>query len=147
MDQEIIKFKSGNSSSSIFQDALHIRQKVFIEEQNIAPNLEYDDQDAVAQHFVAYLKTIPVATMRIVINKTKGHLGRVATLKAYRHRGIAAELLNYIENIEKTAGITKIELGAQLTAIPFYEKSGYTSFGDIFLDAGIKHRKMFKELI
>lgn len=146
MNQEI-KVKFGNNLSQVYQDALSIRRAVFIEEQNIAPNLEYDDQDPIARHFVAYWQEAPVCTMRLITGGHQGHLGRVATLKAYRHRGIARDLLKEIEVREKAAGITKISLNAQLSAIPFYEKAGYVSFGEIFLDAGIKHRAMTKALV
>ena len=66
------------------QDAKLIRELVFISEQNIPEQDEWDDQDAISQHFVVYDQNQPIATARLLANNS---VGRVAVLKAYRGQG------------------------------------------------------------
>lgn len=124
-------------------ELLGIRSKVFIEEQGVPEALEVDDQDPVSHHLLLFDAGQPVATGRLTPN---GHIGRLAVLKPYRQRGHGATLLSQLEALAKTQGLSKVKLAAQLTALPFYQKRGYLPYGGIFMDAGIEHRMMKKEL-
>ncbi|USO99677.1 GNAT family N-acetyltransferase [Oenococcus oeni] len=81
-----------------------------------------------------------------MIGKNVWHIGRVATLKTFRGRGYARQILKRIEKNAESKNIKKLELEAQVHAISFYESLGYEAFGNIFLDAGIQHRRMEKLL-
>ena len=72
------------------EDAQFIRQQVFIQEQNIAPEDEWDAQAVIALHFVLYAENQPIATARLLDNNS---IGRVAVLKAYRGKGIGKLLI------------------------------------------------------
>jgi predicted GNAT family N-acyltransferase len=121
-------------------DHFSIRGKVFIVEQNVPWEDEYDHNDYTAVLFNAYLDDKIVGTTRMF----SGKLGRVAVLKEYRGHGIGKALVAAAEAEAKAQGFNKVKLASQLDAIPFYEKLGYEIYGDIFLDAGIPHRNMKK---
>jgi predicted GNAT family N-acyltransferase len=134
--------------SEIYLDAVRIRHVVFVQEQRVPLSEEIDDKEALCIHFVCYLddKT-PVGTVRLLpVNDEKMMLQRMAVLKEYRSQNYGRELVLAAENFAKEHGFKEIELHAQLTAKPFYEKLGYQEFGDEFLDAGIRHVAMKKEL-
>jgi predicted GNAT family N-acyltransferase len=142
---ENIKILNGNGLSGIYDDSLQIRKKVFIEEQGIPPELEYDDQDGQAEHFVAYLNDVPVSTARVISGEgSTVVLGRVAAIKEYRHKGITRKVIERIEEFEKEIGCSEIQLHAQSSAILFYQKMGYVGFGEPFEEAGIEHLSMRK---
>jgi predicted GNAT family N-acyltransferase len=125
-----------------------IRYEVFVEEQKVPVEEEIDRFDPFSLHILVYLKTRdgvyePVATGRLIPN---GHIGRIAVLKGYRGRGIGLLMMEILEKKAMDKGISTVELDAQLQALPFYEKVGYKPYGDVFMDAGIQHKKMKKIL-
>jgi len=126
----------------------NIRFKVFVEEQKVPAEEELDRFDPVSLHILLYLKTgdgfyKPVATGRLIPD---GHIGRIAVLKTYRGRGFGLLMMEVLEKKAMEKGLKSVELDAQVQALPFYEKAGYTSFGNVFMDAGIRHKKMKKIL-
>lgn len=132
-----------------YDDDIHlcyeIRRKVFVEEQNVPEEEEFDSYDAVSGHYLIFNeKNIPVATGRLRrINDDTFQIGRIATLKDYRHKGFATFLL--LSMIEKVRSLGGKEIGllAQIPAIYFYEKSGFVVDDDtIVMDAGIEHKHM-----
>lgn len=127
-------------------EARHIRQTVFVEEQGF--NEEFDTIDNTALHAVAFDKENPVATGRIFPSEQDGTylLGRLAVMKDYRKSGVGSEMLKFLENEAVKLGAGKIELHAQFRAKGFYEKNGYTAEGDIFLDESEPHITMTKAL-
>ena len=116
-----------------------IRRKVFIEEQQVPEELEWDGEDAQAIQLLAYSADIPVGTVRML---TDGHLGRMAVLKEYRHRGIGRLLMQEMLALARQQGLPRVVLSAQTHAIAFYQRFGFIAEGDTFLDAGIPHRQM-----
>ncbi|QIL51230.1 GNAT family N-acetyltransferase [Weissella coleopterorum] len=136
--------KSGNGASQVNMDALLIRDTVFIGEQGIDPALEHDQMDYERTHFVGYLEQQPVVTGRINANQNSWHLERVATLKNYRGRGFAQELLKFIMDQAQKQGIQSVDLNAQMSAQSFYFKLGFEAFGQPFYEAGLEHIKMHK---
>jgi len=123
-------------------DAYAIRRKVFIEEQNVPEPDELDDTDHACIHLVAYDNDIPVSTGRIMITSGDFIIGRVATLASHRGRGIATGIMQALIDACVTMGGERQILHAQLTALTFYEKLGFTAYGEIFMDAGIPHIAM-----
>ncbi|MBR2679523.1 MAG: GNAT family N-acetyltransferase [Exiguobacterium sp.] len=136
--------QSGNEATLIEQ-AKQVREIVFVQEQRIDTSLEYDDLDGVCTHVVGLLDSEPVTTARLrKVDSTVGKVERVATIQAARGHGYGKEIMDEVERVAKRQGLVELRLGAQLTALPFYEKLGYEAFGDEFLDADIPHRMMRK---
>ena len=123
---------------------VNIRSKVFIEEQHVPAELEIDAQDADAIHFlVMHDNSHFIATARLLRN---GHIGRIAVLKEYRNQGVGTQLLSDILAKAKQLELDHVFLHAQIDAEKFYEKHGFLSHGNIFMDAGIPHIKMIRKL-
>ncbi|CAB1209927.1 GNAT family N-acetyltransferase [Acinetobacter bouvetii] len=120
-------------------DAKLIREQVFILEQQIAVEDEWDEQDAISQHFVIYDHTQPVATARLLQNNS---VGRVAVLKSHRGLGMGKMLMLYIIEHAKQQQREWLKLSSQVHAMPFYASLGFKAEGDEYLDCGIPHRDM-----
>lgn len=136
--------QSGNEATLIEQ-AKQVREIVFVQEQGIDASLEYDDLDGVCTHVVGLLDSEPVTTARLrPVDSTVGKVERVATIQTARGHGYGKEIMDEVERVAKRQGLVELRLGAQLTALPFYEKLGYEAFGDEFLDADLPHRMMRK---
>jgi predicted GNAT family N-acyltransferase len=116
-----------------------IRRRVFIEEQQVPEEMEWDEDDSTATHFLVSFADIPVATARL---KCDGQLGRMAVLPACRHQGTGSSLLKYILHHAARNGLPRVYLHAQLSAVAFYARQGFVADGDIFHEAGIPHRLM-----
>ncbi|HYB50384.1 MAG TPA: GNAT family N-acetyltransferase [Burkholderiaceae bacterium] len=124
--------------------ALAVRYAVFVKEQGIPANLEIDEQDALAVHVVALDPCgAPLGTGRLLAD---GHIGRMAVLRGARGQGIGATLLHTLVAIAKSRGMQQLRLHAQLGAISFYEKEGFTAIGPQYEEAGILHRTMVRHL-
>lgn len=127
-----------------------IREKVFVEEQEVDVSLEYDENDepnrSDVSHIGAFINSKMVGTMRLLHHDKTLVVGRLAVLKENRKDGVGKHLLMYAEKQAENNGYEILELGAQIQAMPFYLKSGYESFGEVFLDADIEHMMMKKDV-
>ena len=133
--------------SHVYQQSLRIRHTVFVKEQQVPLTLEIDQNEAYCIHFVLFDDAdTPVATLRNLPDKSgkQALIQRVATLQPYRGNGYAFDLMTEALSFLTRQQFEFVELHAQLKAIPFYEKLGFTPFGDEFLDADIKHLAMKK---
>ncbi|MGX7052393.1 GNAT family N-acetyltransferase [Leuconostoc palmae] len=143
----LIKHQTG--SGSVHDDALYIRKTVFVEEQGVPLSEELDDLGNAMQfqYLVAYINNKPATTAR-VIEEESGvwHIQRVATLPEMRHRSLGRQMMRYIEELSPTYHIHTLRLGAQLQAENFYRQLDFTPYGSSFLEAGIMHINMKKEL-
>ncbi|MDH4230220.1 MAG: GNAT family N-acetyltransferase [Nitrospirota bacterium] len=138
------------------KDLADIRRTVFIDEQSVPENLEWDKLDATAQHVLACLADgTPVGCGRLVPvprahgrsgtpgrSGGTGRIGRMAVLKAFRRRGIGAALLGELLVLAREQGMIRVVLSAQVHALPFYTAHGFAAYGQEFTDAGIPHRRM-----
>ncbi|WP_239256509.1 GNAT family N-acetyltransferase [Listeria ilorinensis] len=132
------------------QDALRIRQEVFVYEQNVAPELEWDkfDDSPSTLMFVDYAADgTALAAGRFRITQGYGKVERICTRKNARKQGAAKRVMEAIEREARMRGLRQLKLGAQITAIPFYEKLGYQVISASFMDAGIPHKMMAKNLV
>ncbi len=127
-------------------DSYLIRNNVFLIEQQINPSLEFEEDDKLATHFVKYVDNTAVSTARILVNDKVVKIGRVATLKEHRKKGYSSEILKCIEDYSISKKYKVIRLGAQVYVKDFYLKLGYEAYGEVFLDAGIKHIMMEKKI-
>jgi predicted GNAT family N-acyltransferase len=122
-----------------FADIENIRTRVFINEQNVPAELEWDKEDFDSIHILVYSQGKAVATARLLKD---GHIGRMAVLKEYRNRHIGENMLKYLIAIANKQSINKIELSAQEHAVEFYKKYGFSVISDVYMDAGIPHYDM-----
>ena len=126
-----------------------LRMEVFVEEQGVPAEEELDAWDVTATHVLARLAGDGqiIGTARLLdYGEGKAVIGRVAVHKDFRGQGVGAILMRFVEGIAAAQGFRHLELGAQCYAIPFYEKLGYTAYGEIYLDCAIEHRHMSKDL-
>jgi predicted GNAT family N-acyltransferase len=122
------------------RDALErIRRVVFIEEQRVPEADEWDGEDAASVHVLARLNRDPVGTGRL---NPAGKIGRIAVLAGLRGRGVGTRILLRLLEEARRLGIREPYLHAQVQAVPFYEKLGFSSQGGEFDEAGIPHVRM-----
>lgn len=127
--------------------AFSIRTKVFVEEQKVPKDLEIDEWEEKAIHFLAWENELPIGTCRLrFVDKFTAKVERVAVLKEKRKTGAGKLLMQTLEDLARQKGAQKLLLHAQVQVIPFYKKLGYKPFGTPFDDAGILHMKMEKSL-
>lgn len=132
-----------------------VRKEVFVREQGVPEDLEYDALDAGAAHVLALAEDgTALGAGRLLHGEAAweatgrtpeaGSLGRLAVRGAARGGGVGAALVTGIERVAAGLGLTAVDLHAQTHALGFYERLGYTAYGPHFLDAGIDHRAMRK---
>ena len=131
------------------KEAIHIlRAEVFINEQGVPPELEMDEFDSSAIHAVAYASGIIVATGRLIMDTpSEGRIGRMAVEASLRRIGVGTAVLAFLENEAKAKGVKHIILHAQDYVKNFYVKHGYVEQGETFLEAGILHIEMRKNIL
>ncbi|MGS2743007.1 GNAT family N-acetyltransferase [Halomonas sp. LS-001] len=124
-----------------------IRRAVFVVEQQVPEEEEWDGLDPSCTHFLAWLPTTPestdqptpVGTARLLPD---GHIGRVAVLASARGKGVGVALMKAAIDAARQQKHERVVLSSQLHALPFYEQLGFCAYGDVFMDAGIPHREM-----
>ena len=134
-----------------------VRKEVFVAEQGVPEDIEYDAHDADAVHVLAVREDgVPLGTGRLLYGEAAaarnggdasvGSLGRLAVTREARGLGVGAALVRAIEDAARARGLTAVDLHAQTQALGFYERLGYTAYGPEFPDAGIPHRSMRRSL-
>ncbi|WP_086724460.1 GNAT family N-acetyltransferase [Streptomyces sp. NRRL B-24085] len=134
-----------------------VRKEVFVGEQGVPEDIEYDAYDAVAVHVLAVREDgVPLGTGRLLSgdaaagktggDPSVGSLGRLAVTQAARGLGVGAALVRAIEDAARARGLAAVDLHAQTHALGFYERLGYVAYGPEFPDAGIPHRAMRRVL-
>ncbi|MPS47704.1 GNAT family N-acetyltransferase [Methylobacillus sp.] len=117
-----------------------IRQQVFIEEQHVPADLEWDGLDETALHLLAVTEDgKSIGCARIL---SDGTIGRMAVLKHWRRQGVGQALLHTAIELCRQHGWLDIHVSAQTHASGFYEKAGFRPIGDEYMDAGIPHQTM-----
>ncbi len=129
---------------SLPEEAMVIRQRVFVEEQGFID--EFDEQDKHSVHLLAWDEDQPVGTCRIFAEEGSGewHLGRLAVVRDMRKKHVGALLMKEAEEQARERGAVRMILGAQYQAVPFYEKQGWHVYGEQFLDQNYPHYPMEK---
>jgi len=121
-----------------------VRVPVFVEEQQVPYDIDFDDFDAPAVHWLAYdADLIPVGTARMLED---GHFGRMAVLKWSRKQGVGRLIMLSAIAYAAAAGMKNMFLHAQLPAMEFYQGLGFYSYGEVFNDAGMDHVAMRLDL-
>ena len=121
-------------------EAERVRVMVFVAEQKVPREMEFDEDDKTAEHFIAFDgRHMVMACARLLDN---GRIGRVAVLRPFRGRGIGEAVMKAVLERAKERGMKDVHLCAQVHALPFYERLGFVPYGEEFDEAGIPHRMM-----
>jgi len=131
-------------------DAMALRRNVFVDEQGVDPAVEADALDAAATHAVLRRDGVALATGRLLDpggTPALGRVGRMAVARAARGQGLGALVLGTLEDAAAQAGLVGVELHAQAHAAGFYAHLGYAAQGPSYLEAGIEHLTMTRELL
>ncbi|KUN19258.1 acetyltransferase [Streptomyces antibioticus] len=134
-----------------------VRKQVFVVEQGVPQDLEYDAYDAVAVHVLAVRDDgTALGTGRLLYGAeaaekvggdlTLGSLGRLAVAEEARGLGVGVALVRAIEDAARARGLAAVDLHAQTHALGFYERLGYEAYGPEYLEAGIPHQGMRRAL-
>ena len=131
-----------------WQEAQHelkrIREAVFIVEQNVPVELEWDGLDPNARHVLAQSRGgVAMGTARLLPD---GQIGRMAVLKEWRGLGVGSALLEALLQIARNRGFSQVFLNSQTRAVSFYSRRGFKVVSGEFMDAGIPHVKMVLHL-
>ncbi len=135
------------NTDNLIKTAFQIREKVFVQEQNVAAAEEYDEFETTARHFLAYYGAIPCGTARWRYTDKGIKLERFAVLAEYRGKKVGSALVQKLLNdvaAQPDAAGKPIYLHAQVTAMPLYAKFGFTPVGNMFEECAIQHYKMVK---
>ncbi len=119
-----------------------IRREVFINEQQVPEELEWDGFDQDALHAIVKKEQEVIGTARLIIDGQVAKIGRMAIQKEYRDNSIGQKLLLTLIKTAKEKGAQECILHAQTHAIAFYAKSDFEPNGPIFDEAGIPHVEM-----
>jgi len=119
-----------------------IRRAVFVDEQGIDHDLEFDGSDVAAIGLLALMGETPVGTARLMITGGSARLGRVAVLRDYRGMGVGRLLVRCAMATAIEYGASEVVLHSQTSVVDFYERLGFWVEGPEFLEAGIPHKAM-----
>ena len=123
-----------------------LRHEVFCVEQGVPVELERDGRDATAMHLVAIDAGTVIGTCRILAGRETWRLGRMAVRVDRRADGVGKRLIDLAHREARAAGARRVSLAAQVPVQGFYERQGYISQGEVFMEAGIPHILMDCEL-
>ncbi|OIR02230.1 putative N-acetyltransferase YjcF [mine drainage metagenome] len=122
-----------------------IRETVFIREQNVPEELEWDGKDEHCRHALALsLNGDAIGCGRMQAN---GHIGRIAVLPQWRKQKVGTALIEALLDEARSRGYKQVDVDSQTYAIPFYQKFGFVEHGKEFMDAGLPHKKMKLKLL
>lgn len=137
------------TNAAELQKAFHIRKEVFVKEQGVPLEDEFDEYDELndqSEHMIVYYNKQPVGTGRIRFVHGIAKLERICILQPYRKLGIGKVIINTLEGIAQEKGISRVKLHGQTHAEGFYHKLGYQTSSDEFMEDGIPHFVMLKDL-
>ncbi len=121
-----------------------IRSAVFTEEQGIDPAIDFDGKDSNCLHVIAKNATgSTVGTARMFDD---GHIGRMAVLQAYRRQGVGRAMVDALVSAAAKRGLKQVYLNAQVQVIDFYQALGFEKTGTPFMEAGIEHIRMQRQI-
>lgn len=130
-----------------FSFCYEIRKAVFVEEQGFDINSEFDGIDEKAVHLVAFDGEKPIGTARLFFEEEGVcHFGRICILKEYRGKNIGSGIISALQEKAESLGAKRLVLGAQVRASKFYEKQGFSKYGEEYLDEFCPHIMMEKNV-
>lgn len=136
-----IGFLSWNEARA---EASRIRGIVFVDEQEVPAEMEMDENDPHCLHALAYAgERMAVGTGRLLPD---GHIGRMAVLKEWRRQGVGGAILEGLVAAARERGDREVALSAQIHALEFYRRHGFTGEGEVYEEAGIAHQAMRRRI-
>lgn len=137
-------------TADVRSDAMAVRRRVFVEEQGVSADLEYDgyDEDPAVDHFTAYLDGVPIGAARLrPLAEDQGKVERVAVLREWRGVGWGTRIMQSVHGRARDREFASLKLHAQRSVEGFYEALGYERTNDPpFEEAGIPHVAMERSL-
>ncbi|MFJ5770954.1 GNAT family N-acetyltransferase [Psychrobacillus sp. NPDC093180] len=137
------------AEDSDLQKAFDIRKEVFVKEQGVPLEEEFDQFDTLdgqCEHILVYYEDEPVGTGRLRVVDGIGKLERICILESYRKFGLGKVIVKALEEIANRKGLAQVKLHGQTHAEGFYEILGYETASDVFIEDGIPHILMIKTL-
>lgn len=126
------------------RELARIRHTVFVVEQNVPAELEWDGIDAACRHALAEDDAgRAIGCGRLLPD---GYIGRMAVLAGWRGAGVGGAILETLADLARRLGHAEVVLNAQVHALPFYAAHGFVAHGPEFSEAGIPHRAMRRTL-
>ncbi|HEY8518192.1 MAG TPA: GNAT family N-acetyltransferase [Candidatus Binatia bacterium] len=123
-----------------------LRQAVFVDEQGVPDEVENDGLDESCTHFLAWVSGMPIGTARLRIVDGQAKAERLAVLEDFRGHGAGRKLMDVLELGARAQGLRSVLVHAQERVVSFYERLGYVVCGERFVEGGIPHLPMRKEL-
>jgi len=138
----MIELKRIDSEQDL-KTAFSIREQVFVQEQQVPREAEYDAHEPVAKHYLAMYAGVPCGAARWRTTNKGIKLERFAVLAAYRNKNVGSQVLQAVLDDVRTAHPgQKVYLHAQLPAVNFYKRHGFVPEGNLFTECDIQHYKM-----
>ena len=142
MDMDNIIFKLVTNDEEL-RGALEVRRQVFVQEQGVSEDLEYDGHDGEALHMVVKDGNRVIGTARVQFPTTnQAKIERMAVLRPFRRRGVGSNIISFLKEELKSRQIEHVILHAQCAVTEFYKSCGFEETALPFWDAGIKHIEM-----
>ncbi|ODG92526.1 GNAT family N-acetyltransferase [Gottfriedia luciferensis] len=129
--------------------AFAIRKDIFVKEQGVPLEVEFDQYDKIngdCQHILVHYNEQPVGTGRIRFVDGVGKLERICILESFRKYGLGKNIIKALEEIAEEQGASQVKLHGQTHAEGFYKKLGYRTSSEVFIEDGIPHILMLKEI-
>ena len=121
-----------------------IRNNVFVKEQGVSSEEEFDEKDQECVHVVVMDDNgLPIGTGRLGCD---GRIGRIAVIRELRRTGLGSIIMSALEKHARTTGLYHLWAHAQVQALGFYEKLGYCACGEVFVEEGIPHMQIDKTI-
>lgn len=135
------------TSDRELRSAFEVRRQVFIEEQGVSEDVEYDGYDTEALHMVAKDGERIIGTARVrFLAAGQAKIERMAILKPFRRKGIGRKIMAFLNEELRNRQIEQVILHAQYQVVAFYKSCGFEESGLPFWEAGIKHIRMHRRL-
>ena len=135
------------TSDRELRGAFEVRRQVFVEEQGVSEDVEYDGYDTEALHMVAKDGERIIGTARVRFLATgQAKIERMAILKPFRRKGIGRKIMAFLNEELRNRQIEQVILHAQYQVVAFYKSCGFEESGLPFREAGIKHIRMHRRL-
>ncbi|AOG60048.1 hypothetical protein SHELI_v1c00930 [Spiroplasma helicoides] len=130
-------------NNGVYKDAVKLRWATFVVEQKCYDVPDEDEKDLISQHVVGYYNKIPICCARIFVKDGFLVWGRIAVDINFRKNNIGIKLLNFLKDFSKSNfDFDEVHIHAQYYAKHFYERAGFESYGDKFIEDGIEHISM-----
>ncbi|MFB9951522.1 GNAT family N-acetyltransferase [Rhizobium puerariae] len=128
--------------STLCNEGFRLRREVFIVEQNVPADMEFDADDLTAFHYVAIVSGEVCGTLRVIHAEDCVKIGRVVVSLPWRGKGVAGAMIRHVMDAHGDMRGNRFYLTAQSDKTAMYERFGFKAYGDEFYEVGIPHFHM-----